>query len=198
MRRQRRRLQAGGIDQHVAAQAHGLVAAELQVEAAFGAHPAGHQRGVEHALGAGVLGIALVGQHQRVAVDDAGGRRHQRRRAAQRRFQPHGVFAGNELQIVHAVGAGALRDAFELRGLLGAGGHDQLAQPLVRNAAFGAIGVQQVLAAHAQAGLEAARGVIDAGVDHFGIARAGAGADGLGGLGHQHLAARLGQGAGDG
>ncbi|KAG0745147.1 hypothetical protein G6F24_015949 [Rhizopus arrhizus] len=99
--------------------------------------------------------------------------------------------------VVHAVGAGALRDAFQLGGLFAVGGHDELAQPLVRHGAFAAVRVQQMLAAHAQAGLEAAGGVIDAGVDDFGIARAGPGADGFRGFGHQHFAAGLGQRAGN-
>ncbi|MOA22557.1 hypothetical protein D3C78_1431200 [compost metagenome] len=116
----------------------------------------------------------------------------------QRRFQAHGFFARDELQVVNAIGAGALRNAFQLGRLVAVGGDDELAQALVRHAAFGAIGVQQMLAAHAQARLQAARGVVDAGMDDFGIARAGAGADGLGGFGHQHFAAGLRQRARDG
>ncbi|MNT31679.1 hypothetical protein D3C72_1675250 [compost metagenome] len=132
-----------------------------------------------------------------MAVHDAGRWRHQRGGALQRGLQAHGLFARDVLQVVHAVGAGALRDALQLRGLLRAGGHDELAQALVRHAPFGAIRIEQVLAAHAEAGLEAARRVVDAGVYDFGVARAGAGADGLGGFRHQHLAAGLGQRAGD-
>ena len=131
-----------------------------------------------------------------MAVDDAGGWRQQRGGAAQRRFQPHGLFAGNVLQVVHAVGARA-GDVLQLGRLGRVGGHDQLAQALVRHAALGAIGVEQMLAAHAQPGFQAAGRVIDAGVYDFGVARAGAGADGLGGFCHQHLASAQRQGPRD-
>mgnify|MGYP000047126696 CR=1 FL=1 len=48
----------------------------------------GARKDIEYGLlGAVVLGLAQQGQHQGVAVDDAGGRRVQRRRAVQRRLQ---------------------------------------------------------------------------------------------------------------
>ncbi len=39
----------------------------------------------------GRLGLALIGEHQRVAVDDAGRRRQQSRDAAQRRLETLGL-----------------------------------------------------------------------------------------------------------
>jgi hypothetical protein len=60
------------------------------------------------------------------------------------------------------------------RGVLILGrGHDQLAAALVRDTTFLTIPIQLLPPAHAQACLAAARRVIQAGVDHFGISAAG-------------------------
>lgn len=133
-----------------------------------------------------------------VAVDDAGRGREQGGRAVQGRFERLRLAGRERLQVVHAIGGGAGGDAFEAGGFVVRGGDDELAQTLVADAARRAVLIEQVLAAHAQAGLQAAGRIVDAGMDDFGVARAGAGADGFGGFGHQHFAARQGQGAGDG
>ena len=70
---------------------------------------------------------------------------------------------------------------------------DQLAAIAMRDAVVAAILVQRVLAADAHLRHQAAGAVIDAGVDHLAVARGGHGADALGGLQHDHFAARLGQ-----
>ena len=61
------------------------------------------------------------------------------------------------------------------------------------NAVVAAILVERALAAHAHLRHQAAGAVIDAGVDHLAVAGGGDGADALGGLEHDHFAARLGQ-----
>ena len=91
-------------------------------------------------------------------------------------------------QVGHPVGGGAALDGFELARLLLVGRHDQLAAAGVRHAALPAIVVEHVLALDAGARHQAAGGVVDAGVDHLGVARGGLGADPLRGVQHQHLA----------
>ena len=54
-----------------------------------------------------VLGVALVGQHQPVAVDDAGRRRQQRRDAGKRGLQRHRLLAVEPADVGDAVGARA-------------------------------------------------------------------------------------------
>src|SRR5882724_9924384 len=82
-------------------------------------------------------------------------------------------------------------DRLQLFGLFGRGRHDQLAAIAVRDAMVGAIGVERALAADAHARHPAPGGVVDAGVDHFTVARGGDGADALGSLQHDDLAAGL-------
>ena len=86
--------------------------------------------------------------------------------------------------------AALARMRFERRLLRRAGGDDELAAPRMRHAALGAIGVQAVLAGDAGARFERAGRVVDPGVDHLAVARAGLGADHAGRLEEQHLAAR--------
>ena len=129
----------------------------------------------------GALHVALQRQHQRVAVDDAGAGRPQR-------------LGGMHLGLVaaqggrvpalhrHAVGTGAALEALQGRVLVAVGRHHHLAAGPVRHAAAGAIGVEQLLAAHTQPRLGAAGGVVQAGVDDFAVARTHALADAIGRL----------------
>ena len=140
---------------------------------------------------AGVFGIAAQRQHVSVAVDDAGGRRQQRRLAMKRRLQRARCLAGERLQIGDAVGLGMRPDRSQLLGFLRRRRDDQLAAIAMRNALVAAVTVQRLLAADAHPRHQAARPVIDAGMDHFAVARGGDGADSLGGFQHDHLAAAL-------
>ena len=141
----------------------------------------------------GVFRIAPQRQHVGVAVDDAGGRRQQRRIAIQRRLQRARGFAREQLQIVDAVGFGMRADRLQFFGFLRCRRDDQLAAIAMRDAVVAAILVQGVLAADAHLRHQAVGAVVDAGVDHLAVARGGHGADALGGLQHDHFAARLGQ-----
>ena len=68
----------------------------------------------------------------------------------------------------------------------------------MRDAVIPAISIERMLAADAHPRHQAARRVIDAGVDHLAVARRGDGADPLGRLQHDHLAAGLRQPPRDG
>ena len=63
----------------------------------------------------------------------------------------------------------------------------------MRNALFAAVSIQRLFAADAHPRHQAARPVVDAGVDHLAVARGGDGADPLGRFQHDHLAAALSQ-----
>jgi hypothetical protein len=128
-----------------------------------------------------------------MAVDDAGRRREQGGVAFQRRLQGAGRVARQMLQVVDAVGAGTGGDGFEFVDLGRAGGDDQLAAAPVGNPAFGAVGIQLAPAGDAKPRLERAGRVVDAGVDHFAVARADAGAEGRFGFEDNHLAAPVGK-----
>ncbi len=65
--------------------------------------------------------------------------------------------------------------------------HD-LADVPVRHAALAAIVVEHLFPGDAEARLERAFAVVQAGVDHFGVARAGVRADRVGGFDHDHFA----------
>ncbi len=65
----------------------------------------------------------------------------------------------------------------------------ELAQPLVRHAVLGAIGIHQVRGAREQMLPQSALLVVQPGVDHFGVARGGVLADAGLRFQHQHLAA---------
>ena len=71
------------------------------------------------------------------------------------------------------------------------GRDDQLAAIAMRDAVVPAISIERALAADAHPRHQAARLVIDAGVDHLAVARGRHGADRLGRLQHDHLAAGL-------
>ena len=155
------------------------------------------QRGVEGDHAAGVLEVALVGQHQAVAVDDPGGRRPERSGAGELGLERLGAGGVPELEIGDAVLGCFLLDAVELGQLVLAGGDDQLAAIAVRDATAAAVVVEPPLALDAEPRLQAAGRVVDAGMDDLAVARAGLAADQLVALQEDHLAPGLGQGAGD-
>ena len=139
------------------------------------------------------LGLAEQGQHQAVAVDDAGRGRQQRGVAGERRLQ-RGELGGVEAaQVVHAVGVRALGDRLQRRCLRRGAGDHQLAAARVVHPVLRAPGVQALAALHAQAGLERAGRVVQPGVDHLAVACADAGAEGGLALDDHHLEAGAGE-----
>ena len=149
------------------------------------------QRGVKGTGRARILGVAAQRQHEGVAVDDAGRGREQRGVAIQRRLQRPRLGAGKRLQVVDAIGLGMRPDRLQLLGFLRRGRDDQLAAIAVRDAVIPAIPIEGALAADAHPRHQAARLVVDAGVDHLAVARGCHGADAFGRLQNDHLAAGL-------
>ena len=144
---------------------------------------------MKHALRSGGFCVALECQHQPVAVDDARGRRQQRRDAGKRRLERPRLGPGEQFEVIDSIDPGLVADIVQDRVLLLAGGDDQLAEAFVCHAAFVAIGIQHLPPLDAQSRLKAACRVIDACVDDFRVACAGTRADPLGSLDDHDLAA---------
>ena len=119
-----------------------------------------------------------------MAVNNAGAGGMKGCNAFKLRLQRPGFFTAEQHQVVHAIGCGFETDGLQLGHLLRLGCDDQLAAAAVRYAALGGIGVHEGLALHTQPGLERALRVVNAGVYDFAVARAGAGANGVGGFQH--------------
>ena len=191
--RHRLRGEAGAVDDDAGRKAHGAaVGRHVEVD------PARRRRAAAHAAcerdhRARVLGLAEKGEHQRVAVDDSGGRREQRGCGAHRGFQLPRLGAVDQYEIVDAVRRRLGLQRLQRRDAPGFRGDDHLAEAAVRHAAARAIVVERVAAGDAEPRLEAAGRVVDAGVDHLAVARARFRADGFGGLDNHHLAAGAGQ-----
>src|ERR1700730_8321056 len=112
----------------------------------------------------------------------------QRPGTGERRFERHSLGPGEECQL-HAVGARRGGDPRQLGKLRLGGRDDELAAAPMRDAALATEVVQALAARDAQACLERAARIIDAGVDHLAVARAGTGSEALGGFKNQYLAA---------
>ncbi len=190
-------VQAGRVHDQAATQVHRLGPADLDLDAAA-RDPALLHRAVEGQHGAALLGIALQRQHVGVAVDDPGAGRQQRRGAVEVGFHLPRFAGAQQPHALDAIGLGAALDLGKLAVFDVVGGGDQLAAIAMRHPVLGAVGIEQAAAGNAGARHQAALGIIDAGVDDFGIARAGLGADALGRLQHDDLTAGKGKGAGDG
>lgn len=105
-----------------------------------------------------------------MSVDDAGGPGVQGRRCVQVRLQLRELCGADHFDIFHAIGLGAFEQGLQ-RGLLLARGCDhKLAAAPVRNAPLGAIAVERPAALYAEPGAQAARGVVETGVDDFTVA----------------------------
>src|SRR5712671_4455656 len=89
-------------------------------------------------------------------------------------------------------------DRLQFRGLIRRRRDDQLAAVAMRDAVVAAILIKRALAADAHPRHQAPRRIIDAGVDHFAVARRRYGADALRRLQDDYLAARLRQPPRDG
>ena len=174
--RQCRRVQAGGVDEQPRLDLVRLGTADAKREAARDERGRFERRAQrEHA--AGMLEVAEVGEHQGMAVDDAGDAREQRRLGLQGRLQRACFLAAQPAQALDAVRRGALCDRAQLGYLARAASDDELAATAMADAAGLAIRVQRPPAGDAERGLQRARRVIQAGVDDLAVARAGAVAD---------------------
>lgn len=131
---------------------------------------AAHHRAFKRDHGAMVFGIALISQHDAVAVDNAGRWRHQGGGAGQRRFHlPRGV-AADFIEIIDPVVGGLHFDVGKGLDFLFTGGDDQLAAIGVRDTVGLAIFVELPFSGNAESRLQAILGVVDAGVDDFAVA----------------------------
>ena len=180
--------EAGGIDHLAGSEAHRLGTADRHRDRLRAELQPVHRR-MGYQLSTGVFGVGQQGQHQRVAVDDAGGRRSERGDAGECRFQlAHGV-AVEQFELAGAAGQGVAADLLEPADLAVAGGDDQLAAAVVGDRAGHTVGVQGIATGDAQPRLEAARRVVEAGVDDFAVATADAGAECILGLQDKYFAA---------
>ena len=112
------------------------------------------QRRIEHYKTACVFKIALQGQHEPVAVNDAGAGGMQGRNALQCGLQRSGLVTVKPAQVRDAVGLCPFVNALQTRALLLCRGYQQLAAALVAYAPFTGIGVEHVAPLDTQAGLE--------------------------------------------
>jgi hypothetical protein len=106
-----------------------------------------------------------------MAVDDAGRRGQQGGGAAQRWFEPLRLRGIQPLQIIDAVAARGGGDFFEPGELFLAAGDDQLPELGMRNPVLAAVGIKPLAAGNAAARLQAARRVIEPGMDDLAVAR---------------------------
>ena len=99
-----------------------------------------------------------------------------------------GLIRRQPFEIVEA-GRGRVRHVMAERlDLFGTARDHQLAEPLVRHAMLGAIGVEQARCAGEEVLLQRAFLVVEAGMDHLAVARGGVLADARLRFEHQHLA----------
>src|SRR3990167_3170491 len=99
---------------------------------------------------------------------------------------------------MHAARLGVALQLFELGDFCAFHGYQQFAQPAVRHLMAAAPGIQAFAAFQAQFGLERAGRVVDAGVDHLGVAAGGVSADQALRLDYQADLPRLAQARGAG
>ena len=131
--------------------------------------------------------LALQREHVTVAVDNAGFRRPQRSRAAKLRLPRHGRGGADQLKAFDAIPLSRRVDALDLGNLTRAGRDDQLAALLMSDAARLEISIEQTPPLDAHAMAQAARRIVHAGMDDFGIARRRARTDGARRLDHQNV-----------
>ena len=189
-------MQPGGVNHGAAVELHRIGAADLQADGVI-LHRARRDRRMEGDGPAGRLQIALVGEHEGMAVHDAGLRRVQGGVDAQRRLHSaHGI-AGQQGQ-VNAVGCGLRPDRLQAERFRRLAGDDQLADLLYRHAVGRAVLIQRDPPGDAEPGLEAAGGIVDTGMHDLAVARGGDGADPTGRFQHQDVAPGAGQRPGHG
>jgi hypothetical protein len=125
------------------------------------------------------LGFTQQGQHQAMAVDDAGGRRPECCLAVQRGLQTSCGQAVEKLKVIHTVGAGVGFHLGESANLLCRGGDHQLAATAVCDAVAPAEGIELVPPLNAHPRPEGPRGVVKTRMDDLAVAGTGGGAKGV-------------------
>ena len=135
------------------------------------------ERRADDERAAGVLEVAQVGEHQRMAVDDAGHRGEQRRFAREGRLELARFGAAQPAQAFDAVAERAPLDRAQRLDLRRRRRDDELAAAPMADAARLAIGIEQAPAGDAEPRLQRAGRVVEAGVDDLAVARADAVAD---------------------
>ena len=185
-------VQASGDHDGLRGQRHAMLPADAQLDAIFRDLPA-LDGGEESDHAAMLFQIALQGQHVGMAIDHAGRGGPERGDAAQVRLARGDFVMGEEFEIVDAVLLRPFLDLLQGCDLVLGGGDDQLAELLVGHAVALDKIVEHFLAAHADIRFQTARRIIDAGMDDFGMTRAGLGADQVMLFQHNHLAPGHGQ-----
>ena len=191
------RAEAGRVDDEPGFERHRLGPAALDRDAGAG-RSAGDDGRLEREHRAMRLGVAQQGEHEGVAVDDAGRRGQKRALGCERRLERPRLLSGEPNEVADAVGLALGLERGELFRLGFARRDDQLAATPVRDAVVAAECVQQGLALDAQPCFYQPSRVVDAGVDDLAVARACSRADGVLRLDDDHLPAFEGQRAGDG
>jgi hypothetical protein len=184
----------GGDDEAAHGQGSGLGAADAQGEAAARQGFGPLERRVHRHRPTARLDLALQGQHVAVGVEDAGLGRQQAHQGAGLRLQRMHLLGRQHLQTLDAVDLGLSGHALHAGDLGLAGGHDDLAALVIGDAVRVEERVHQAPAGHAQLGFQRTGGIVEAAVDHLGIARGDALADEMLAFQHQHIVAALGQG----
>src|SRR5262249_22221951 len=139
-----------------------------------------------------MLGLAEQRKHVRVRVDDPGQRRMERAHAVELRFEGHGL-RFRQLFELDAVARGSGFDLRELGELSLGRCDDQLAATAMVYIPGLAVLVELVAPGDAEARLERAARIVDAGMNDLAIARAGAGAEGIRRLEDQRFTAVAGE-----
>ena len=137
-----------------------------------------------------IFGIALIGEHQAVAVDDAGGGGQQCARATHFRLQVEHLLGRQPDEIIDPVGRRLVLDLGQGPVLRLIGRDDQLAAAFERHALPGGVVVEHRLAGNAGPRLQGACRIVDAGMDDLAVSRTGARADHIGGFDDDRLDAR--------
>ena len=189
-------MQAGGIDDHPGLDAHRLRATDVQIDAVASNASALH-RAAQCDRRAARFRVALVGEHQAMAVDDACRWREKCGDAGEFRLHGERLCLGQRLQIADPVGLGLGAEFFQRGPLPVLGGDDELAAAPVRDAVLFAIAIERELARNAQLRLQRPRRVIDAGMDDLAVARARMRANRVLRFQHHDLAALERQAAGN-
>ncbi len=191
-----RRAMPGGVDEEAAREPHRCRAADRQGEPLR--FPPRRQKGrLERAHRAERFRIVAQGVKQGGYVDDAGRGGKQGARAGQGRLQPRGGPAREQLRVGDAVGHRRRRDPRQDGILAGRRRHHQFAQEAVRHAMDGGEGGERLPAGDAEPRLQAARRIIQSGVDDAAAAPRRSRAARRRGLDHQDRQAVSRQSPGD-
>ena len=134
-----------------------------------------------------VLEVAGERQHEPMAVDNAGLGREHGGDARERRLELHRRLRRYHRYPFDTIGERLGLDRLEPSELVSVSGDHELSALPVRHTMSGAKLIKHTAAGWTVAGAQGAGGIIEAGMDHLAVARGGTGADGVGGLRHDHV-----------